>query len=240
MNIINLDDVKDWMVLAAHPDDEIFGPGGSINKYSRAGAKIYVVSFTFGGSVVGQSQQLQIAEQRQKEAVDTDKILGITERIPLNIPGQHIYGAAFRDNKLHLKLVELIRKYRPGVLFTHFEDNHRDHNAIYKITREAALTASEDIREELGKAWRIPALWYYGVEEPVLPSVVVEIGKENLDAKVEALRAQVSQKREGYLERFEQMIRCLAGYWGAKFLGAGRYAEVFYMDKSWLMVVRNK
>ena len=58
----------------------------------------------------------------------------------------------------------------------------------------------------------------------------MRIERENLDAKLKAMRTQVSQTREGYLRHFEQMIEARATLWGAKFFGADAYAECFYIE----------
>ena len=41
MNIFNFDKVERILVLGAHPDDEIIGPGGTIHRFSRKGKQVY-------------------------------------------------------------------------------------------------------------------------------------------------------------------------------------------------------
>ena len=43
---------KSILVFCAHSDDEIFGPGATLAKYSRQGKKVYTVIFSYGESAL--------------------------------------------------------------------------------------------------------------------------------------------------------------------------------------------
>jgi len=233
MAIFNLDSVERVMVFGAHPDDEIIGPGATIHKLSSKGKKVCVVTFTCGETAAKDLKSIdEMVVQRKKELEVTNKILGITHREVLDyLPSQQVYSAVYGDHKLHHKLISFIREYKPDLLFTHSEDNHRDHNAINRISRESAFQASEAILEHLGKPHPTPPILYYGVEQEVAtPNFIIQVGKNNLQAKLEAMCAQISQTRGNYLRHFEQMITARAQLWGAKIFGADKYAEAFYIE----------
>jgi len=128
-------------------------------------------------------------------------------------------------------LIKLIREYKPELIFTHSRDNHRDHNAVYTITREAVFQASESILGYLGKPWPTAPIFYYGVEQELTePNIVIQISREDLETKISALEAQLSQARKDYLKHFKQMIIARSQLWGAKFFGADKLAEPFYVN----------
>lgn len=249
MSVFNLDDVQNIMVFGAHPDDEIIGPGGVIHNLSTQGKQVYVVTFTDGGTASNSFEGIEaMVNARKKEMARTDKILGINKREFLQIPSQQVYAAVYGQLKvagpkdiskdghmtLHHRLIHLIRKYQPQVLFTHSKDNHRDHCGIEQITPQSVFQASESILEQLGNPWNTPILLYYSVETGLqgshVPNVIIEIEKSDLDAKLDAMATQISQTREDYLQHFKEMMTGRAALWGAELFGAGRYAEPFHLN----------
>lgn len=248
MPIFTLKDVKTAIGFGSHADDEIIGPGGTLHNLSSQGKEVYVATFTSGGTAAKYPGEMKkMIEDRLAEMAETDNILGITYRELLQIPSQQVYAAVYGclyvydsdapNNKmtLHHKLIKLIRQYRPDVVFTHSPDNHRDHCGIAEITSQSVFQASESILMNLGEPWNVPLLLYYSIERELMgnyaPNFVVEIGKSDLDAKIEAMAAQSSQTREGdYIRRHQEMIEGRAELWGANCFGAGRFAEPFHLS----------
>ncbi|PIW73839.1 MAG: hypothetical protein CO004_03840 [bacterium (Candidatus Ratteibacteria) CG_4_8_14_3_um_filter_41_36] len=172
-----------------------------------------------------------MVEKRRREMKKTDQLFGVTKRTILNYQSQEVYRAAYGTDELHHQLIKLIREYKPEIIFTHSRDNHRDHNAVYTITREAVFQASESILGYLGKPWPTAPIFYYGVEQELTePNIVIQISREDLEAKISALEAQLSQARKDYLKHFKQMIIARSQLWGAKFFGADKLAEPFYVN----------
>ena len=232
MNIFNFKDIKRIVVLGAHPDDEIVGCGGVIHRFFKEKKEIFVITFTGGETAANSPKEIGLMINRRKEEMEkADQLLGITERIFLGYPSQELYKAVYTSNKLHHKLIELFRRYKPDVIFTHFQDNHRDHNAIYTITKESAFQASESILEYLGKPWPTPPILYYGAGHEIRgPNMIIQISREDLEAKVKALESQTSQTRKDYLDRIKEMIGARCQLWGSKFFGEGKLAEPFYIS----------
>ncbi len=232
--VLDLGGVERVMVFGAHPDDEIIGSGGLIHRLNREGKEVHVVTFTCGETAARADGEMEaMAARRKTEMRQADEQLGVSCRHILAIASQHVYQAVFQDNTLHHDLIRLLRQVRPQMLLTHAADNHRDHCAIATISPQAAFQAAEGILESLGEPWRTELVLYYGVEsEPDEPNMVAEISPKDLEAKLAALRAQLSQMRSGYLERLEWMVRSRAELWGARCGGAGDYAEAFHLDSS--------
>jgi len=130
--------VKSILILAAHPDDEVLGCGGTIAKLSNEGAIVHVAFFADGVfSRTGQQADLQIdLAARRKAAEKSCEILGV----------QTVSFGDLPDNRLDtIPLLELtqavealIAKHRPVMVFTHHAgDLNIDHRRLH----EAVVTA---------------------------------------------------------------------------------------------------
>ena len=132
---------KKILVIAAHPDDEILGCGGTIKKLSKSGYKSKILIFG-QGETSRQRLETDIKISRrlnflQNAAKNAAKIINAEEPIFFNLP----------DNKLDTvplieiikKIETIIKKYRPSIIFTHFPgDLNIDHTILYKATITAA------------------------------------------------------------------------------------------------------
>ena len=139
---------KRLMFVLAHPDDETFGPGGTIAKYAREGVRVSVIVATSGQA--GQSSGLastpaELGRVREQEAREAARFLGIE--------AVHFFG--YMDGKLDQadetevveKVVRLIRLLRPEVVVTFGPEGagneHRDHKRISHIATLAASAAAD-------------------------------------------------------------------------------------------------
>jgi LmbE family N-acetylglucosaminyl deacetylase len=227
------------MLVGAHPDDEIIGAGGLIHRAAREGGQVSVVTLTCGETAAASEAEARpMGDRRREEMRAADAALGVAARHVLAIPSQQAYRAAYGDNQLHHELIRLIREFRPQVLLAHRADSHRDHCAVAEAAPQAAFQAGEAILAALGEPWRTAMVLHYAVEQTLdEPEIAVRISAEDVEAKVNALRTQVSQARNGYLERLEQMVRGRAGFWGARCFGAGQYGEAFQLSRGYPLVV---
>lgn len=122
------------MVVAAHPDDEAIGCGGTIAKHMDDGDQVHVVIMTDG---VGARNNLGESERiREKEK---NSALGF-------ISPSSIHQFNFPDNKMDTvsllevtkKLEAVIDEIKPERIYTHFA---YDLNVDHRITYQAVMTA---------------------------------------------------------------------------------------------------
>ena len=126
------------LVLAAHPDDEVLGCGGSIAKFSDNGAEVNVAFLADGISSRGvvQSKLNDELMNRRNAAKKACKILGANA----------IFFGEFPDNSMDsvpllriVKAVEdLIHQYKPAIILTHF---FGDLNIDHRKVNQAVVTA---------------------------------------------------------------------------------------------------
>ena len=131
---------KKILVVAAHPDDEILGCGGTIAKYIKQGAKVKTIILTKGISsrhekITSKVKNLQL--KLYKSSLLANSAIGVKEISYYNLPDNEF------DNKSLLSLVKLlekeIKKFKPNKIFTHFIN---DLNIDHQYAAKAVMTAA--------------------------------------------------------------------------------------------------
>ena len=121
------------LVVAAHPDDEVLGMGGTIAKLHDEGHKITLLIVTDGSSAQyrGNEHLAKIIEEKKKETKKSADILGIDNIIYGELPDMRLDATEHIDvNNVIEKTVEQID---PDVVFTHFyADVNVDHQMVYR------------------------------------------------------------------------------------------------------------
>ena len=127
------------LVIAAHPDDEVLGCGGTIAKFSNFGHEVNVAFLSDGEksrNLLSKKIEDKKISIRKTSAIKASKILRINKPTFLTYP----------DNQLDiiplLKVIQsiekLIKKYKPGIVFTH---HGGDLNIDHVIANKAVITA---------------------------------------------------------------------------------------------------
>ncbi|HZD11702.1 MAG TPA: PIG-L family deacetylase, partial [Candidatus Binatia bacterium] len=131
------------LAVLAHPDDESFGPGGTLARYAAQGVDVHIVIATNGaaGSVVEEYEAAreQLAQVRREEVEAAVEILGAELHLlgyrdsgyigdPANEHPEALINVDKREAAA--EVVRLIRELRPQVVLTHDEFGgyfHPDH-----------------------------------------------------------------------------------------------------------------
>ncbi len=180
----------DILALSAHPDDSELGCGGTLIKHVKAGLKVGVVDLTRGELGTRGS-----SEQREAEAAEAAKIMGLTIRANLGLP-----DGFFRNESEHqLKVVEALRTYRPDILLANaVYDRHPDHGRGAEIAQSAVFLSgltkikTMDAQGKPQEPWRPKALYHYIQSQPMKPDFVIDITAE-WEQKMESIRAFKTQ-----------------------------------------------
>ncbi len=207
------------MDISAHPDDE---DGATLAYYRlKFGVRTYSVLFTRGEG--GQNEKgpelyEELGVLRSRETEEAGRVLGAEVHFLnfLDFGYSKTASETFQkwggEREALRRLVYVIRKYKPDVLFTNHNtiDGHGNHQAV-AITAIAAFDAAADstffpeqLREEGITIWQPRKLFFraFGRFEPVA-DVSIDInaldsgrGKTYLDIAVEALRKHRTQGME--------------------------------------------
>lgn len=127
------------LVIAAHPDDEILGCGGTIAKkiyFEKAEVNTLILSRGIASRENIIDLRLEI-KKNSNNAVRANKLLGVKKTEMLNFPDNEF------DKVSHLNIVKEIEKkivnYKPDTIYTHFSG---DLNLDHQITNRAVLIAT--------------------------------------------------------------------------------------------------
>jgi LmbE family N-acetylglucosaminyl deacetylase len=215
------------LVVAAHPDDEILGVGGTIRKHADQGDEVSVLVACEGVTMRYEDEhRKRLAEQSRRAS----EILGIRELHFGNLPDQHLDTIPLVD--VIAKVEEILESFKPEMVYTHFGgDVNHDHNLLFRAVQVATRPyASASVREVLvfetasSTEWGTPA-----IQGSFQPGVYVDISK-TLEAKVEAFCCYENEVREPPHPRSPASLRARAQTWGS-YVGV-QAAEAFQVIRS--------
>jgi len=209
------------LIIAPHPDDEVLGCGGTIAKYSKKGADIYLCIVT-KAYVPDWSEKF--IENRVKEIKKSNKILGIKKTYFLNFPSAKI--DTIPQKKLYEAIFSVIKKAQPDVLYIpHGGDINKDHRIIF----ESALAASKPFSHKIKKILSYETLseteWGQAIK-PFIPNLYINIS-ETFSKKLKAMKAYGSELKDSPHPRSLEIIEILAKKRGSEV--ALKYAEAFML-----------
>lgn len=193
--MIGVTKAKNILVVAAHPDDEVLGCGGTLARLSQEGKNIHILLLGEGPVARGSQSVADVKSASCKSAQKAARAMG---------SGQ-VYLAALPDNRFDtialldiVKIIENIsEKIMPDIAFTHHAwDMNQDH----RITHQAVMTAFRPLPDRppvtlLG--FEVLSSTEYTPAHTVpsfSPNVFVNITR-TLDAKRKALEAYASEMR---------------------------------------------
>ncbi|MGC1787918.1 MAG: PIG-L deacetylase family protein, partial [Terriglobales bacterium] len=178
------------LIIAAHPDDEILGCGGTMTRLVREGREVRIAILAEGMSsryarrADADQQELQHLHARAQQAADK---VGAKELVLCNLPDNRLDTVPLLEV---VKTVEdLVARFRPEIIYTHHPgDLNIDHGVVHR----AVLTATRPMRGQCVSdvyAFEVPSSteWAFQRLEPSFrPNVFVDI-TDSLDTKIAAM-----------------------------------------------------
>lgn len=223
-----MDNKNKILIIAAHPDDEVLGCGGTIAKYSKD-REVYVLILGEGVSSRYQKKEEAPREELDKikeQSRKASQVLGVKESFFLDLPDQRFDTVSFLD--IVKKIENIIQTLRPEVIYTH---SSRDLNLDHRITFEAVLTATRPTGDFLVKElYSFEVLssteWsFQKVNGSFSPNFFEEISFLDISKKIESLKIYEGEIRKFPHPRSEEAILSLAKTRGSS-VGLN-YAEAF-------------
>jgi LmbE family N-acetylglucosaminyl deacetylase len=224
------------LAIFAHPDDESYGPAGTIVEARARGGAVRVITATRGeAGSLGISKEYhphELARIRQNELVAAARVMDF-DPVVLGWPDK---GVGAVEHGLAIgTLVREIRLFCPDSILT-FHPNglsgHPDHIAMTALAIEAeGLAARGEWRPELGAAWVTSRHWHYAITESKAAAVahfrrIHTIPDEAADAVLDVSRytarkesaclAHVTQRT--FLDQLRDARGGLHGFWGTEHL----------------------
>lgn len=120
----------DVLVVAAHPDDELLGVGGTVIKHVDAGDSVHVVIMSEGSSSRygdHMKSELRCAARRASE------VMGSASLTFGDLPDQRLDTLPIIE--VTQQIQRLVQEIRPSVVYTHgATDANRDHTVVSEAT----------------------------------------------------------------------------------------------------------
>jgi N-acetylglucosamine malate deacetylase 1 len=215
------------LVLAAHPDDEVLGMGGTIALHALRGHAVRVVCVTDGSSTqyAGDAPR---QEQKNQEALAAAAALGVSDYVHLDLPDMRLDTVPHVD--LNSIVEEHVRDFGPEVVYTAHPDVNRDHRALFDSVAVATRpTPSQPVRRLLTYAPTSSTEWTPAGTNWFVPNWFVDIS-ETLERKLEAFACFETEQRPYPHPRSSRALKAHAELFGAT-VGC-EYAEPFVLVRS--------
>jgi len=208
---------KRVLVVAAHPDDEVLGCGGTVALHASAGDRVTCVivcegeTLRYGKEGVGQEKHIQQAAQ----------VLGVAESRCLGFPDQRLDTVSLLE--LINPLTGVIRELQPQIIYCQYgADINRDHQLLFKALSVAARPTETFV--EAIYAFDTASSTEWGFPRSFVPDTWVDISS-SLEAKLQAMACYTSEVRPYPHPRSLDALRNRAKAWGNQTLMDA--AEVF-------------
>ena len=205
------------LVIAAHPDDELLGCGGTVALHTRAGHPVTSVivcegeSLRYGPNGVGQSAHTQRAAE----------VLGVRDVRRLAFPDQRLDALPLLD--IITPLERVVREIQPRIVYAQFGgDANLDHEILFR----ALLVATRPIEPaiEVVYAFDTASSTEWGYPRTFIPDTWVDISA-TLEQKIAAMACYESEVRPYPHPRSLEALRHRAHAWGNQ--NCMNAAEVF-------------
>jgi methionyl-tRNA formyltransferase/LmbE family N-acetylglucosaminyl deacetylase len=198
------------LAIAAHPDDEVLGAGGTLIRHFKAGDEVRVL-------IVCSANPIRYREGEHEQTADSQRAA--------HYLGARTIGLGFPDQRLdtgsNLELIQAlereVRDYQPAVVYTHhWGDVNADHVRIAEAVDVATRPFAAPCVQRL-YAFHTPSSseWTASSRDlPFTPNVFSDISQE-LDRKLDAMRCYRSELRPYPHPRSLRSLRERAGLWGS-------------------------
>ena len=213
-------DNKRVLVVVAHPDDEVLGPGGTMHFLAK-NRNCEIRAIILGEGITSRADARDPERWQKELEIHRANIQQAADAIGYRSIGIYDFPDNRFDTVALLDIIKIIEKekesFKPDVIFTH---HGGDVNIDHQRTFEAVITACRPMSHEKGSTiitfetmsgteWRAST-------DPrhFLPNLFFEISEDGLSAKVKAMESYEFEKRQYPHPRSPEALKIRAQMWG--------------------------
>lgn len=210
------------LIVAAHPDDEVLGVGGTLIKHIKNGDQASVLVLSDGETSKDTKIDIQ---KRQNQAKKVSKLFGLSELIMKKLPDQKFDTIPLLD--INKQIEEVVKKIKPDIVYTHCPT---DLNLDHQITCQSVMTACRpqpgfSVKKILAFETLSSTEWQIKDKANIFcPTEYVDI-TNFIDKKIEILKEYPDELRDFPHPRSIKGVEILAKYRGMEV--GYNYAEAF-------------
>lgn len=216
-----------YLIVVAHPDDEVLGAGATMYKLTQEGHSVNVCILSGDAN----ARNFRPSTDELHEDVNSSlNLLGVDRVIMGDFPNIEL------NNVPHLKLVQFIEnaiyETRADVIFTHHPADLNNDHLHTSLACQAAVRLFQRRKEIVPLKellfMEVPSSTEWGLNKSMnqfSPNTFIEVGEKSVDKKIEALAQYRGVMRDYPHPRSNEALKGLAAYRGGQ---AGMvYAEAF-------------
>jgi LmbE family N-acetylglucosaminyl deacetylase len=206
------------LVIAAHPDDEVLGCGGTITKLASQGEEVHILILA-----TGLTSRAGFDLEKTPDALQAH--LERACRASALLGAKNVNFAGFPDQKMDtLPLLEIIHRIeaeieliKPQTIFTH---HGGDLNQDHVITFRATLTATRPMAGSVVRAvyaYEVPSStdWAFQKFDPKFQPNLFHDITDTVAKKIQAMQIYESETREFPHPRSPEALEAIAKRWGS-------------------------
>ena len=206
------------LVVAAHPDDEVLGCGGTMAKLAREGHQISI-------AILGEGVTSRTDKREQANPAEIEKLKARSQAAGKLIGAKEVFNYDLPDNRFDtvalldiVKIIEaLVTKLSPQTIYTHHAG---DLNIDHQLVNRAVLTATRPMKGQSVReifAFEVPSSteWAFQRIEPSFrANTFMDIGS-TLETKTKAMALYESEARAFPHPRSTEALNAIAKRWGS-------------------------
>ena len=214
--------------VAAHPDDEVLGCGGTIARLSSEGHNVHIL-------ILGEGVTSRFADPGDADQNDLDTLHAQAKEVGAMLGAKEVSLAKLPDNRFDtvplldiIKVVEEhINRIQPEVVYTqHGGDLNIDHQCTFRAVMTAARPMEGSSVHTL-LAYRVASSteWAFEQFEPVFRPTVFSDISTTLEKKIAAMQMYEGEARSFPHPRSPEALKAEAEYLGS--IAGIKAAEAF-------------
>lgn len=209
--------MKRILTVAAHPDDEVLGCGGTMARHAAEGDEVYVAILGEGStsrSGTREAADKSLVDGLERDARAAAAAMGVRQVFFSGLPDNRFDTLPLLDV---VKVVEkLVADLAPDLVYTHHSG---DLNVDHQVCARAVLTATRPkpgfcVKEVLAFEVLSATEWAFDTIAPFRPGIFVDIGAY-LPAKLKAMSLYPTELCDFPHPRSLKALEAAALRWGS-------------------------
>jgi len=206
------------LIIAAHPDDEVLGCGGTIARHAQEGHQVHIL-------ILGEGITSRFDDRSKASTADLEQLHDQAQRAGEYLGVKNVIVHGFPDNRFDtVSLLDIVKRIEEQIDAIQPEIVYAQHggdlNIDHALTFRAVMTATRPLAGTGVKrvyAYEVPSSteWSFQKFEPAFrPDTFVDIST-TLEKKIGAMAIYETESRAFPHPRSPEALLARAAYWGS-------------------------